>query len=114
MRIHGANVVLEAIQSTGYFAKCITNGTDVVFFPGTIQHRDIKVAGVSYEDDYRGNALAATISGGMIDVRFHAAFEDRRVEAIFRAILASPELRRLDGFGVRYQGRALVEASKQG
>lgn len=114
MRIHGAAAVLPAIEAPGYFVKCIANPTDVVFFPGSVQHRDVKVAGVSYEDDYRGNALAATLASSMIDVRFHARYDDAQVAAIFRSILSAPEVAVLAGFGVRYQGRSVITGTNQG
>lgn len=91
--------------------KCVVNDTDAVFFPGAIQHRDVKVAGVSYEDDYRGNALAATVSPRKIDIRFHKAYDDTRVQRIFSQILASPEVALLARYTVRYQGRTVIAGS---
>ena len=39
-----------------------------MFFPGATEHRTVKAAGLSYEDDYKGNAMAAIISGGRIEI----------------------------------------------
>lgn len=104
----GLDSISTDIAQDGYFVKCIVNSTAAIFFPGTIQHRDVKQEGVSYEDDYRGNALAATITPGTIDVRFHERFSDDAVRAIFRSLLVLPDLDWASGYQVRYQGRLLL------
>ncbi|MDX9912064.1 MAG: hypothetical protein RBS39_09550 [Phycisphaerales bacterium] len=35
------------------------NDRGAIVFPASRQHREVKREGVSYEDNYRGNALAA-------------------------------------------------------
>lgn len=107
MKALGLDSIAAAISAEGYFVKCIVNSTTAVFFPGSIQHRDIKREGVSYEDDYRGNALAATITRGMIDVRFHKDYADALVKTQFDQLLALPEMKWAATFTVRYQGRVL-------
>ena len=37
--------------------KFLLNDSAIAFFPASQQHRDVKLEGLSYEDDYRGNAL---------------------------------------------------------
>lgn len=37
---------------------------------------------VSYEDDRRGNALAAMLALGRIEIRYHREFSDGRVERL--------------------------------
>ena len=107
MKAFGLPSISPYLEAEGYFVKCVLNSSAAVFFPGTIQHRDVKQEGVSYEDDYRGNAMAATITPGMIDVRFHQAFADGVVKEIFGRLLALPEMSWARGFTVRYQGRVL-------
>jgi hypothetical protein len=107
MKVLGSESISPYLAAEGYFVKCVLNNTVAVFFPGAIQHRDVKREGVSYEDDYRGNAMAATITPGMIDVRFHQAFADGVVKEIFDRLLAVPEMAWAKGFTVRYQGRVL-------
>ena len=107
MKVQGLESIAPYVAAQGYFVKCILNASAAVFFPGTIQHRDVKREGVSYEDDYRGNAMAATITPGMIDVRFHQAFTDGAVKEIFDKLLALPEMAWAKAFTVRYQGRVL-------
>jgi hypothetical protein len=107
MRALGLESIASATAADGYFLKCIVNPSAAIFFHGTLQHRDIKRDGVSYEDDYRGNALAATITPGQIDVRFHRDYPDETVRFIFDQLLALPEMSWASKFGIRYQGRAL-------
>jgi hypothetical protein len=107
MKVFGLPSVSHYLAAEGYFVKCVFNASAAVFFPGSIQHRDVKQEGVSYEDDYRGNAMAATFTPGMIDVRFHEAFADSAVKEIFDRLLAQPEMSWAKGFTVRYQGRVL-------
>ena len=108
MEIHGLDSVRTDLEHPGYFFKCIADDRAAVFFPGSIQHRDMKQAGLSYEDDYRGNALAVTITPGRMDVRFHKAFTDERVRTIFRQLLANIQMTWASGFSVAYQGRDLI------
>lgn len=64
MKVTGIESIKHYIEQPGCFVKCLLTDSDAVFFPGSIQHRDVKRDGVSSEDDYRGNALAATIVPG--------------------------------------------------
>ena len=98
----------QNFATEGYFVKCIVNSSAAIFFPGTIQHRDVKRDGVSYEDDYRGNAMAATITPGKIDIRFHKDYPDDTVRSIFATLLELSDLNWASGFTVRYQGRTLI------
>jgi hypothetical protein len=107
MMVFGLPSISPYLAAEGYFVKCVLNSSAAVFFPGTIQHRDVKQERVSYEDDYRGNAMAATITPGMIDVRFHRDYPDEKVRSIFKRLLALTEMEWARGFTVRYQGRVL-------
>lgn len=66
MTVAGIESIKHCIEQPGYFVKCLLTDSVAVFFSGSIQHRDVKRDGVSYEDEYRGNALAATISPGRL------------------------------------------------
>ena len=100
--------IAQYLANEGYFVKCIANSSAAVFFPGSIQHREVKRDGVSFEDDYQGNAMAATITPGRIDIRFHKDFSDDVVRSIFGDLLALPELGWAASFTVQYQGRTLL------
>jgi len=107
MKVFGLESISQELATDGYFVKCIFNSSVAIFFQGTVQHRDIKRDGVSYEDDYRGNAMAATITPGRIDIRFHRAYSDDSVRLIFQKILSLPELNWASEFLVLYQGRLI-------
>ena len=108
MIIHGHEILNTEIQNQGYFLKAIANTVEAAFFPGSIQHRDMKISGLSYEDDYKGNAVACVIQPGQIQVRFHKRYQDGDVERIFRKLFQMPELSMLSEFDVSYQGRPLT------
>lgn len=59
--------------------KFLLNDSAIAFFPAAQQHRDIKLEGLSYEDDYRGKALAGLATADHVEIRFHSAFSDERV-----------------------------------
>ncbi len=108
MKALGLESIAQEVATEGYFVKCIVNSSGAIFFPGTVQHRDVKRESVSYEDDYRGNALAATITPGKIDIRFHQNYPDDTVRSIFEELLGLPNLAWATSFTVRYQGRTLL------
>jgi hypothetical protein len=108
MNIFGVDSIAQEIEAEGYFVKVIINSSAACFFPGTIQHRDIKREGLSYEDDYQGNALAATLTKRVIDVRFHSEFSDETVTRIFESLLNQTQMEWARNFRVRYQGRELL------
>ncbi len=88
--------------------KFILNDTGIVFFSPTLQHRDIKLSGLSYEDDYRGNALAGLIKPERVEIRFHSAFSDERVRNLWSRVLRHPGLAQAGLGRVYYQGREIV------
>ena len=44
--------------------KMAFNARGAIVFPVSRQHREMKAEGISYEDDYKGNALAAMLAPG--------------------------------------------------
>src|SRR5262249_24681097 len=92
MLIVGADEAVGVATGTAHSAKMVFNQRGAIFFPIAHQHRDTKAEGISYEDDYRGNALAAMISPGQIEVRYHSAFTDRDVVRVLQALMEMPEL----------------------
>ena len=108
MKISGIDSIKPYTDLPGYFVKCLLTDFAAVLFPGSLQHRDVKRDGVSYEDDYRGNALAATITPGRIDIRFHKDYADDRVRRICHELLQSPEMDWASSFAAFYQGRPVT------
>lgn len=85
--------------------KMVFNEAGAILFPVAQQHRDQKAPGVSYEDDHRGNALAAIVIADRVEVRLHSAFSNERVIAIIEAMIALPELAFLQQLRATYGGR---------
>jgi hypothetical protein len=63
--------------------KLVFNSRGAIFFPVDQQHRDQKAPGISYEDDHAGNALAAILSPGRIEIRRHSDFSDAAIAIYF-------------------------------
>ncbi len=87
--------------------KMVFNENGAIFFSVDKHHRDMKGPGISYEDDYKGNALAAMLAFGKVEIRFHGSFSDVRVASIVSSLIKNEGLIFLDGWQVTYQGRVL-------
>ncbi len=108
MIVCGAEHLEDLTAGRVYDVKMVFNDHGAVVFPAKRQHREMKAEGISYEDDYRGNALAAMIRRNTIEIRFHRAFDDRAVAGIVSQLLATPEFVCLSNAQVTYRGRALT------
>jgi hypothetical protein len=91
----------------GFTAKAVLNQHGIIFLPARAQHRDSKATNISYEDDYKGNALAAMLTPGRIEIRYHKAFTDDAVADLLRALTAHPDLAFMRGWSATYQGRPI-------
>ena len=89
-------------------AKMVFNERGAIVFPTTRQHREMKAEGISYEDNYAGNALAAMLRRDAIEIRFHRGFDDASVARIIAVLLAAPAFSCLAHPSVTYQGRTIV------
>lgn len=107
MLLLGLDFLEAQLRQPGFSAKAVLNERGVIFFAVHREHRDQKTEGISYADDYAGNALAAMLAPGRIEIRFHRAFNDARVAALVRDLLADPRLAGLRAWVVTYQGRTL-------
>ncbi len=87
-----------------------SNDAGAIFFSADVQHRHQKAPGISYEEEYGGNALAAMLAPGRIEIRYHERFSDARVAQIVRTLLDEPRLAFMRGWQVTYQGRTLPVA----
>ena len=94
-------------QGGGFTAKMVFNDHGALLFSAQSQHSDMKAAGVSYEHDGRGNALAAMLLPGRIEVRFDTRFGEDRVAGILRKLLVTPEMEVMKGWTVTYRGKPL-------
>ena len=111
MLLSGVEFLASQVARGPFSAKMVFNANGALFFRADQQHRDQKASGISYEDDYAGNALAAMLSPGKVEIRWHRDFSDQRVAEIIGALLAQPPLSFMKGWQVTYQGRALAPAT---
>ena len=107
MKILNPTLLQSALAPNGPTIKFVMNEGGIAFFPVSLQHRDVKPEGLSYEDDYRGNAVAGLFVSGRAEIRFHAAFSEERIRNLWRQFIASPECAGLAIGNPTYQGRAI-------
>ena len=99
--------MLSLMEKDHFSAKMVFNDSGAIFFRVNQQHCYQKAEGISYEDNYKGNALAAMLAPGKIEIRYHKGFTDQAVAGIIGAVLAHPDLAFMKGWRVTYQGRPL-------
>jgi len=87
--------------------KAVFNEHGMLIFPVSIQHNTVKAEGISYEDEYRGNALAAVFDGVKFDIRFHKAFSKERVTLVLTTLLSQDALAPLRVLTKTYHGKPL-------
>jgi len=105
MKVFHEELLRQAAEPNGGMIKFLLNEQGLAFLPVTQQHREVKWPGISYADDYQGNALAGVFQNGKAEIRFHQAFTDERVKKLWRqAEAALPQLAELVQ-NVGYQGR---------
>ncbi|MCA9235570.1 MAG: hypothetical protein KDA44_08855 [Planctomycetales bacterium] len=108
MIVYGFDSIAPMLEQDGYLFKMLANDSGVVFFPHTKEHRDATQPGIKYADDSRGNALAAMVKPGRIEIRSHRQFTDERVKRLIDRILLLPELEFARSFVFTYQARTLA------
>lgn len=107
MMLVGIEFLQSQLASTGFRLKAVFNSKGAIFLPLSEQHRDHKAPGISYADDYEGNALAAILSPGQWEIRNHRDYSEARVMDIMAKLLAMPELQALRSWQVTYRGKSL-------
>lgn len=107
MIVIGAEILTRLMSAEIYDAKMVFNERGVILAPTSRQHRDLKSEGISYEDDYKGNALAAMVRRDAIEIRFHRDFRDAAVARLVGQLLTLPQFAVLTNPQVTYQGRTL-------
>jgi hypothetical protein len=85
--------------------KFILNDTGILFFPTSLQHREVKAPGLSYEDDYAGNAVAGIITPDHVELRYHKAFSDERIRDLWTKVSKVPAVAQAKLGRAYYQGR---------
>lgn len=109
MRLINFELLQTALSEKSPRLKFIANEDAVLFFPDNQQHRSAKSDGLSYEDDYKGNAVAGIINGKQVEIRFHAGFSDNRILNLWTLILVTAQSVNihLANSTLHYQGRRL-------
>jgi hypothetical protein len=107
MLLLGTELLASLLDQAYFSAKMVFNERGAIICGADAEHRDQKAEGISYEDNYVGNALAAMLAPGRIEIRYHRAFKDGRVADIVTQLLAQPSLSQMVGWQVTYQGRRL-------
>lgn len=108
MQTVGLDLLEATLRGTTHSAKMVFNEHGAIVFSAGSQHRDMKLDGVSYEDDYNGNALAAMIMPCKIEVRYHARFKAPQVAALLNRFLGGAGLLPFPGLTLTYQGKAVT------
>jgi len=83
MEIFNAELAIEALRTNGPTIKFVMNSNAILFFSRLQEHRDLKAHGLSYEDDYKGNAVAGLITDGKPEIRFHKNYPDAKIKLIW-------------------------------
>jgi hypothetical protein len=112
MKIYDKIGLASTLSQGGFQFKAVLNDAGMILFPVTREHRDTTAEGLSYKDDYKGNALAAMLMPGKIEIRYHARFSDVRVTKLLERLLSEEALEALRGWEVTYQGRVLIARVK--
>jgi hypothetical protein len=105
MTIYGIDYFARISREDHFTAKLVFNRAAAYFFPATQEHRDAKAEGLSYEDDYKGNALAAMVLSGLIEIRYHASFTAGEVAECLRLLSMSRGLEDLQSWRATYRGQ---------
>ena len=113
MEIYDWISLKEVLANAHCQFKAIFNASGIIFFSTSRQHREIKAEGISYDDGPTGNALAALISPGQIDIRNHSRFAAEIVRRMLEQILEDGRLEALGGFTVTYQGKVIKQGSAE-
>lgn len=91
----------------GFVAKCVFNRNGAIFFPAQHQHRDQKAPGISYDDNYNGNAMAAMVMPRRFEIRYHEKYSDADVADLVAALARVEGLGFLARWEIVYQGRRI-------
>lgn len=107
MLLLGTEHLGPVLSGDKHDAKLVFNECGVIVLPGDRQHREFKAEGISYEDNYAGNALAAMIRRDAVEIRFHGSFSDRDVTRIVTSVLAFVDFEPWRTAKITYQGRSI-------
>ena len=108
MVLLGVEFMLSLVEEDHFSAKMVFNDNGAIFFRVNLQNCYQIAEGISYEENYKGNALAAMLAPGEVEIRYHQQFSDNHVASIVASLMEQPRLSFMKGWQVTYQGRALL------
>lgn len=109
----GTDILTQLAEGQIHHAKLVFNDRGFIAFPTPTQHNTMKANGISYEDNYRGNAMAAVLKPDAIEVRYHRDFGDRDVATIIATLFECTALSAMRHASVTYQGRSIRTADER-
>jgi hypothetical protein len=71
MVLIGVEFMLSLVEEDHFSAKMVFNDKGAIFFRVNQQHCYQKAEGISYKDNCEGNALAAMLAAGKVEIRYH-------------------------------------------
>jgi hypothetical protein len=92
VEVIGLESIATDLSQPIFLVKCLLSEKTVVFFPASTQHADVRVAGLRYEDESKGNALAATMTSKRFGIRLHAKFSAAAVARIVQQLLERDDM----------------------
>ncbi len=107
MLVRGTDFIKLLLTQQYFSAKMVFNAQGAIIFPVNQEHRNQKAEAISYEDDYKGNAMAAMLAPNKIEIRYHQSFTDTQVANIIKSLKQHPELDFMLNWQTTYQGRPL-------
>ena len=107
MHLQGIDYIQEEAAKPYFSAKMVFNAKGAIFFSVRSQHQDMTGPEIRYRDNYQGNAMAAMLAPGKIEIRFHQGYSDRQAAQIIQSLKQQPELSFMADWEVLYQGRKL-------
>ena len=107
MNVHGLETIAAETTQPSYLVKCLLAEGAVAFFAASTQHADVRIAGMRFADDSKGNALAAAVSPRRFAIRLHSQFSPEMVAGIVSRLLARDDMAWARAIPVFYGDRAL-------
>jgi hypothetical protein len=92
LEVLGLETIASELEQPSFLVKCLLSEKSVAFFPATSQHVDVRFAGLRYEEESKGNALAATVAPRRFGIRLHAKFSVEVVGRIVHQLLGRDDM----------------------
>jgi len=92
LEVLGLETIAAELSQPSFLVKCLLSEKAIVFIPATNQHTDVRIAGLRYEDESKGNALAATLTPRRFGIRLHSKFAPQLVGRIVHQLLERDDM----------------------